>query len=591
MLTVNKPLVSFLCSLPFYIVLFKLFSYLFKKIDKNENLPQEGDKGYFRRDLLIAIIFYCFCTLLFFQPCLKNIANFLIGPPEDNMQHFWDIWWFNKALSEPDIALSFSNYIYYPEGSSLLLHAFSFYNLFISLFLMPIFNRVIVYNLLILHSFLLSGIGAFLLTRYLTKNSWASLIGGFIFAFSPFHFAHALHHLPISSIQFIPFFVLFFIKAIKNNSKRDLFLAGLFFFLNSISSWYYFFFAICFIGFSYIYLMWRSKQIFLKKVILKSTLIVGITIIILLPWFFRMGVTILKNPQAIQRGHNCFVVDTLALFVPDNYHWLANLKLVKNINDRFTGIDWEKTAYLGIINIVIMALAFKQTIRKTAKFFLGFFASLVISMGASIHILGWVSLVRLPYTIISHMPIFLNARCPSRFLSFVYLFWAVIIAFSLKFLMDAYKSTIKGKFLFCGLILLLFFDYYPKPFPLTKVYLPSCYNAIKKEEKIFGILDLPFEEYSDRERYMMYQTFHGFPIVTGQISRTIEEPPRFYSLELKNLCKQKEYLLRSNVKYIVIHKKMLPLSSAINIKEYLNYYKVIYTDEDNTVLQVYDEKI
>jgi len=49
---------------------------------------------------------------------------------------------------------------------------------------------VVVYNLLILSAFVLSGLGAFLLVRDLTGSSAAGLVGGIVFAFAPFRFDH-----------------------------------------------------------------------------------------------------------------------------------------------------------------------------------------------------------------------------------------------------------------------------------------------------------------------------------------------------------------------------------------------------------------
>lgn len=586
----DKPshsiLLVFFCSFIFYIFLYKLYKYLFRKAEMPEVGKVYERKNYFKYDSLVAGILFLLLTLLYFYPCLRSINTYLIGPPEDNMAYLWNMWWAQKAVAEPAINLSFSNYLYYPEGSSLLCHFFSFYNLFLSIALRPFINNpVLIYNLLILHTFVLSGIGAFLLIRYLTKNSYLSLIGAFIFAFNPSHFAHALHHLNISSIQFIPFFVLFFIKAVKGNSKKDLFLAGLFFFLNSICSWYYLFFAICFIGFSYIYMILQKKQLFSKDILLKIGIIIVPTLLILSPWLIRI-IPFMKHLLKYNYSYNTDVADIFGLILPHPYHWLANLKILHKINLRFSGNNWEKTVYLGIVNISIMALTFKSIMRKNKKYFLGFLTFLILSMGTSMHILGWRSPIMLPYNVIRLIPLFSTARCPSRMIVYAYLFLAVIVTLGLKYLIESYKPSIKKNCLLGAFIILLFFDYYSTCSAMTRVGLPRCYNAIKTEERVFGILDLP-GRYAVKQRYMMYQTYHGFPIVQGAVSKKIGRS-LVNRLESEDLLKQKKQLIADKVKYIIIHKNSWWHSRIEEIvKRYTRCYKQIYEDKENALFQVY----
>lgn len=504
--------------------------------------------------------------------------------------------WGYKALNDPNISLAFSKQIFYPEGASLLYHDLSFYNLFIFSILRPFFNPIALYNLLILSTFLLSGMGAFLLIKYLTRDSLVSLIGGFIFAFNPSHFAHSQHHITVSSIQFIPFFVLFFIKALKSNSKRYLFLASLFFLMNTLTTWVNLFIAICFMVFSYVYLMWQRKKIILLDVFIKMGIIILITGLIFLPWVSKLISTDLIYPLD-RGGHDIFVADAFAFFIPDPYHLLANIKIFKNINQRFSGFPWEGAVYLGIVNLSIILFTFKRTIKKTARYFWGFFAFLVMAMGTQVNVLGQRIPILLPFSLIKRIPLLLHFRVPSRNIVLVYLFLAIISAFALKYLFDLYKSSKKRNYLLILLCFLIFFDYYSICNKMTKVYLPAGYKAIKSEDDEFGILDLP-KSYIAIHAYMWYQTQHGFPIVQGDICHKIRKS-LIDRLEFKDLLKQKKQLQEDNVKYIVIHKKFLSPDSPyyspyyikdyllIDIKEYTKQYKILYEDGENIIFQVY----
>lgn len=573
---------------------------MIEKTGAKRTKQHKESKHYFKYDLLVAGILYLLCIILFFYPSLKYINTSLIGPPEDNMYFFWNMWWANKAFTEPQASLTFTHYIFYPQGKSLIYQDYSFYNLFLSLLLKKFVNLITTYNLLIFQTFFLAGIGAFLLIKYLTKNSYISLIGGFIFAFNPSHFAHSLHHINIASIQFVPFFVLFFIKAIKGDSKKDLILACLFFFLNAICTWYNMVFAVYFIVFSYLYLMFRRKKFFLPRVLIKSSIVLGTTLLFLLPWLLKMVLLGFKFHKSIDAGHNVFVADTFALFVPHPYHWLAHLEIVKNINLRFTGNPWELTVYLGIINILIIFFCFKGIIRKTAKYFYGLLAFLILSMGESVHVLGQGTPIILPYKIIKYIPFFSNARCPSRAIVFVYLFLAIIIGYSLKYLISLNKSRRKRICLIAILILFIVADFNSLCHSLSKVYLPPCYDVIQKEDEDFGILDLP-GGHEESAKYMMFQTKHGFPIVQGISQRRLVISLLDY-IELENVKRQKKQLIENKVKYVVIHKKFFfeKMPNGIfqedwneiqnnQLKRFEQFYRLIYEDEENVVFQVHGD--
>ena len=60
--------------------------------------------------------------------------------------------------------------------------------------------------------------GAFYLVRRFTHHTAASLVGGYIFAFNPSHVAHAMQHMGVSHIEFLPFFVVAYLKALEKES-------------------------------------------------------------------------------------------------------------------------------------------------------------------------------------------------------------------------------------------------------------------------------------------------------------------------------------------------------------------------------------
>ncbi len=425
-----------------------------------------------------------------------------------------------------------------------------------SFLLIHIHGPVLAYNLLILHTYILSGLGAFLLARYLLGNIPLALVAGFIFAFSPAYFAHHTGgHINIASIQFIPFFVLYFIKAIKEGGLKNILICALFLFLNAICSWNHMIFAFYFMALSYIYLAIRRRRLLLIDVAAKSALLSFLALISISPWLVRMIILGLKYPGASAVGHNYYVSDLLGFITPGHYHTLGNISLIKAVNDSFTGKVWETAVYFGLVALAIIIFAFKKIKKEAAPYLLALITLIIISMGSTFHIIGYSTPILLPYKILYLVPFLSNIRCPSRHIFYGYLFLGIILAMGINYLYSFGKLGKYKNYILTALIVLILVDYYSVEKEMTPVYLPSCYNVILRDSESFAILDLP-GGYLESNTYMMYQAIHEHPIVQGVVSRKLHET-LIDRLNYTDLYIQKQQLASDSVKYIVIHKAFL----------------------------------
>ncbi len=84
-------------------------------------------------------------------------------------------------------------------------------------------------NWVIALSFPLSGYFFFRLAFELTGSFWGSLLGGFLFMFSPWHFAKAEAYPEMASIEWVPLYGWAFLKFLKSPSFRTGIVAGLVF--------------------------------------------------------------------------------------------------------------------------------------------------------------------------------------------------------------------------------------------------------------------------------------------------------------------------------------------------------------------------
>ena len=567
-----------------YALLLKLLNFLLHTRSNGPELRLTEEERTFKHDWLVATASYGIITVVFFYPVIETISSALIGPPEDNLKYLWNMWWGGNAIFG-DASLAFSEQIFYPEGGSLLYNDYSWYNLGLSIVLKPIFNPATIYNLLVLHTFVLSGLGGFLLTKYFTKDSWVSLIGGFIFAFNPSHFAHSLHHINIASIQFIPFFVLFFIKSVKNGSHRNLALACLFFLLSALCDWNYLIFNCFFIGLSYAYLAISRRRFVLPEVLKKSAIVVATTLILLSPWLMQMISAGAQHPEVSATGHNIFVADLAALVVPHANHVFSDVDLFETVNSSVTGNPWESTVYLGIINVFLLIVIFWRRTRVTTKFICGIIPFTLLSMGSYVHFMGRELPVMLPYRLFELIPFLSQARNPSRFIVFVYLFLGVAVAFALKYLYQSLDRRKVRSLVLGTTSVLVFIAFFSICDVTSEVTLPHCYEVIKQDTDRFGILDVP-TSWKGNAAYMMYQTMHEIPIVQGLVPRKVGTS-LINDLEFEDIEKRKQQLIDSHVKYIVLHKELLGAQTATAIRYHEQAFENIYSDAGQVVFQVY----
>lgn len=225
-----------ICTVIFWLLAYYVFSLIFARRESGTSNLTPSNALIWRADAFWACAAYAVCVIAFYFNLLPYMSTMIIGPARDNNSYVWTLWWGYQAITNPAASFSFSNMIFYPEGGSLLYQQYSWYNLFLSFLLQPFLGLASVYNILMLHSYVLSGLGAFLLIKYITNNSLAAAIGGFVYAFNPNHVSHSTQCVAISAIQFLPFFLLYYIKSLKGGSWRDTAAATIFFCLPRCAS-------------------------------------------------------------------------------------------------------------------------------------------------------------------------------------------------------------------------------------------------------------------------------------------------------------------------------------------------------------------
>ncbi len=193
-----------------------------------------------RREHLAVLAAFAVLAAIGTWPLAAHLSDAVLGPPGDNYEYVYKIWWFKTALLERGQSPLFNPDVFYPSGYDVSLSETTLANMALALPFAVLWGEVVAYNAVVLLSFVLSGWAMYALARYLTGSRLAGAVAGAAFAFSPYRMAHlGAGHLPLLGTQWIPLAFLFAERAFRAKSVRDGALAGLFLGLTALSSWYY----------------------------------------------------------------------------------------------------------------------------------------------------------------------------------------------------------------------------------------------------------------------------------------------------------------------------------------------------------------
>ena len=200
-----------------------------------------------------AAAIYLAASVLWTWPLTPNIATSIAWDLGDPMLVAWVMGWVNDsllALGRGDVTRFMAMWdapIFHPEPLSL---AYSEHMLPQALFVLPLHavtgNIILCYNVALLATFVLSGLGMFLLARELTGSAAAALLAGAVFGFTPYR-VDQLSHLHILSSQWMPFALYGLRRYFVTRSHRALAGGVLALAALNLSSGYYLFFFMPFV--------------------------------------------------------------------------------------------------------------------------------------------------------------------------------------------------------------------------------------------------------------------------------------------------------------------------------------------------------
>ncbi|MBI4823478.1 MAG: hypothetical protein HY805_04520, partial [Nitrospirae bacterium] len=358
-----------------------------------------------------------------------------VGSSRDDQLLMWNLWWVKYAVMDLTTNPFYTDYIFYPHQVNLTFHALTFLNGIISIPLQYIMDIVTIYNLFYILSFVLSGFGGFLLTKYFVKDWRAAFIGGIIFAVW-----RAPLRGNLGATQWMPLYILYLFKTLDSTKgyTRYALIAGIMLGFNFLSEYYYFIMMAIFTIIAFVFYMVK-KNVGAFRAVKKACLISLFSIPFILPVMFFVIKVILsgdtrKVPLSIN-GQNIVnsVVDLFGFFCPHPENPIIGRF---SFSEYFTGL--ENFAFVGISVIFFSAFGWLRS-RKTdnmASFWLiSALVFVVLSLGPYPHILGRELSVPLPFLLFRYIPSFDNLTIPSRFHILTMLHMSVLAGYGMRYIL------------------------------------------------------------------------------------------------------------------------------------------------------------
>ena len=492
-----------------------------------------------RHKTFLIPIAYFVVTLFMTYPLILNLTTAIPGDGFDGWQNYWNLWWLKEALVDLGQSPYFTTFLDYPSGVSLYFHTLNPFN---GLWTLPVQlagGLVLAYNAVVLFSFAIGGVGAYLLARYILRgicrSVWPALIAGLIFTFSPFHFAHLLGHMQVFSLEWLPFYVLFLLRTAESDvagrrmlpykSQRwNAALMTFFMVLVGLCDWYYLMYLVLFTGLYLLYLaVARRLRLSAFAAVVAGGCLAGL---ILSPLWLPMVLEVERasymrpDPEHILR----LSADLLAYVTPSEMHpvWGA---LMRQFSERFTTTTSERLIFAGFVPLGLALYALIRSRGRAVWFWaISTLAFGLLSLGPVLHVAGQTDLplvgeVVLPYGWLNRVVPFMDiSRSVSRLDVMVMLSLGVLASIGVSaVLRDANASRRKSTAIGGILAVVICIEFLAVPYPMSAPDTPPFYFTLAGDGEDYAVLNLPMDW--DRPNYLLYQTVHGKRLTSAYTSR------------------------------------------------------------------------
>ena len=525
----------------------------------------------------LKILFgYALLGLLLTWPMIARIATHVPGDGIDDPALAWNLWWVKHALVDQPQNVFQVGWQFWPIGVNLAFYTLTVLNGMLSVPLQAVSSVVLAYNLLLLSSFVLSGLGAYLLARAFLgarRNdrlaAWAAFIGGALYAFgSAKLFYAALGQGNIASSQWAPFAALCIWRAARPGGRwRDAALAALFLGLQAYAELTYASFLLVFAALACGWgLLQRGDAPRAKRnlrLLGRFVVMGGLFVALIAPVLLNMLPDLAAEGDFFTSGGgfaDIFSADLAGYLVPTMLHPLLG-DIVKGWSaaaaqaGRQFAVDKGQQIYVGYIALALALAGAWRSRTKPAVWL--WIASAVtfflLTLGPNLRIAGLDTGLALPFRIMERLPFFKGNRYPSRYVVMLLLSLAPLAAagayHALAWVASARparaqadrRALARHRLLpAAGILLaLLLFEHLSAPLPSSDLRVPALYERVAAQPGDFAVLELPpgwrnGARVAGKQdvvimRQLWNQTAHGKRVLGGNTSRNPDYKFQYFS--------------------------------------------------------------
>jgi hypothetical protein len=381
------------------------------------------------RGLLATVIYSVFSLAFFARGLIGVFASTYIGQNTTDPSAFmWFLDWWPYALSH-GLNPMFTKLLWAPEGTTL---AWSTPIPLPAIVAWPIthsFGPIAAYNVLCLAAPVLAAFSAYLLCRWITGEFWPSVLGGFIFGFSPYMLGQILAHIDLVMVFPIPLAVL---AALKHYSGE----LNLFRFVLALAALLVVQF-LCFpelvatmtifAGFGFLIAMLViPDRRGVARLLAPTAAAYALTTVALSPYLYAMLAE--RSPGHSIYPLTLYSADLANFVVPTATNLLGLLPVAKRVSATFAGLIYENGACLTI-PLIVIAEAWRRrhwSEPATRLLILVLVVACVASLGPVLHLLGRPT-IPMPWALFDKLP-FVAIALPVRYSLYAFLVLAMLAA-------------------------------------------------------------------------------------------------------------------------------------------------------------------
>lgn len=468
-----------------------------------------------------AILVFLLLTVGFSYPAFLHLGTRVIGNQGDSWQYPLNLFFFRERLAEGKDPY-YTDYVFHPPGTSLLLHNYTELHDVVGLALHPLLNDLATSNLLLLASTFLTAIGVYKLAYEMCGNRAGAAFAAIGFAFCPNRMFRTFSQAHMALTEWLPFAMWSFLKLAETRDRRYLLLTVLFSVLTCYTNYYFaVYLAIAFLAMLLFGMIvskeWRSMKFFRMLAVTAALALLFLTPITWRFWVDHQEKAVSSYEDvdfAAQKSAELIDYLKVGSMNPAIRNLLRGTVLQpKSINTSgWVVLGW---AIAGIF------LAFRKHHRNLLILLFSGLVFLLLSLGPYREItLGrstWT--IYLPDYFFMKLPVLNNVRFPARFSVMVTLSLALAAGYALSLALQRLKGTAR-----MGLAVLVFamalVELCPAPIPTMPFDPPAVFAAIAKEPHE-SMLNIPYfpgiGRYTDNMRYILA---HHKKIMDGKIART-----------------------------------------------------------------------